>query len=110
MPVCVSCQNLDGNITIAELGPAMRVVGMEPTEVRGRPDSPWVPGDACVVCLLLTNVCARPLQAELRIAATHVDKLGTGNVAFADFLALMAKRVADSESPAACVNAFKVCE
>ena len=34
--------------------------------------------------------------------------MGTGNVAFADFLALMAKRVADSESPAACIHAFKV--
>ncbi len=47
-------------------------------------------------------------QVELRAAAGFVDKMGTGNVNFADFLALMAKRVADSESPAACVAAFKV--
>jgi Ca2+-binding EF-hand superfamily protein len=47
-------------------------------------------------------------QGELKVAATNVDRDGNGSVVFADFLALVAKRVADSESPSACVSAFKV--
>jgi hypothetical protein len=36
--VCVwLLQNMDGTITVAEIGPAMRVLGFEPTEVRGSP-------------------------------------------------------------------------
>ena len=51
---------------------------------------------------------ARFSQAEVRLLIEELDTDGNGNIDFPDFLMVVSRKMAEVESPAACVGAFKV--
>lgn len=68
----------DGSITTKELGTVLRSLGQNPTE------------------------------SELRDMINEVDADGNGTIDFAEFLALMAKKMKDSDAEEELIEAFKV--
>lgn len=71
-------KNGDGSISTAELGEVMRSLGHKPTE------------------------------EALRVMVDEVDADGNGNIDFAEFLTLMARRMKAKDSQAEILEAFKV--
>lgn len=71
-------KNGDGSISTAELGEVMRNLGHSPTE------------------------------EALRVMVDEVDADGNGNIDFAEFLTLMARRMKAKDSQAEILEAFKV--
>ena len=55
-------------------------------------------------------MCWDPCQTEVSLLVADIEKAGSKHIELPEFLAMMAKKLAQAESPASCIAAFKVPE